>query len=373
MTFVVILSDEDDSIKKIQSSFVHFLDGVLKEISAPYGFDYSHLDSNGVLSSFKTQEPLYTTYRLTMYGFVYYFDEAPTMESLAQSLNIHFSFWGASDLQDYFTSLGFEKAAVISISVGGENVSIVSKNVLEERSQGGQNNDKGGLSKPSIVMMYTGLIVTVVAIALLVFRIRIGRRRRRLHKDGESKSRKSHSSKKSNGGDEERGASLNVQPKTLPRKKMGKSASMSSRGVNTSKNKSKKIPNSKKTLRKSKTGKGKRSPRDKTSGESDRETGDSEIGKEKYNLIDNARDNLSINGSEKASQNSKSITDETRSSTTTSSVNMEEKISDVESDMKTCKFTNQISSATRKLDPPYHQCTTQEELSNQTDDSVPIG
>jgi hypothetical protein len=317
MTFVMILSDENDSIKKIQSSFVHFLDGVLKEISAPYGFDYSHLDSNGVLSSFNTHEPLCTKYRLTMDGFAYYFDEAPTMESLAQSLNIYFSFWGASDLQDYFTSLGFEKAAVISISVGGENVSIVSKNVLEEGSQDGKNNDKGilsifykdggDLSKTSIVMMYAGLIVTVVAIALLVLRIRIGRRRRRLnlHRDEESKSRRSHSNKKSNGGDEERGVSLNVQLKTLPRKKTGKSASVPSRGVNTSENKSKKHPNSKKALDKSATGKGKRSPRDKSSGESDRETGDSELGKEKDILIDNARDNLSINGSEKSSQNSK--------------------------------------------------------------------
>jgi hypothetical protein len=385
MIFDIILSDECDSIRKIQSSFVHFLDGVLEETSTPYGFDYSHLDYNGILSSFNTHQPLCTRYRLTMEGFVYYFDETPTMESLAQSLNIYFSFWGASDLQDYFMSLGFEKAVVVAISVGGENVSIVS-NVLEKESQGGQNSDRGiwnifykdggDLSKPSIVMMYAGLILTAVVIALLVFRYRIGRRR--LHLDEESKSRKRHSSKKSNDGDEERGVSLKVQPKTLPREKTGMSASISTRGVNASKKLSKKVlkdiknhsePFSEKKLGNSKTGKETCSPRDKASGELEKKIGDSKTGKEKYNLIDNARDDLSINVSEKASQNSKTITDESGSSTTPSTLNMEEKISDVESDMKTCKFANQISSAIRKLDPPCHT-STQEEISNQTYDSA---
>jgi len=321
--FDVILSNEEASIEKIESFFVDFLEGVLEEISVTYRFDYSHLESNGIISTFNQPQPLGTEYHIKMDGIVYYFDEAPTKESLAQSLNVYFSFWGASDLQEYLKSVGLKTAVVVSIFIGGEKISFVSNNVLEEKGPGVQNGDNsirnfffkdgGDISKPNVVMLYTGVVLIVVAVTLLVFRHRIGRRR--VNRDRESQSRESHSSKKyDDHGDEELGVSSKV-PKTLRRKKTGMSTSISSQGANVSKmlpmstpkkaskdlensaGKSGSFPGEKpakfqsyeiseKKLGDSKTDNEKHSTGDNTKGESKKELGDSKTGKEKHSPRD---------------------------------------------------------------------------------------
>lgn len=223
LVFDVILSDENFSIQNIQSFFVDFLDHILEETSSTYSFDYSHMDFNGSISTSNETQPLGSEYIVTMDGPVYYFNEAPTTQSLTQSLNVYFSFWGPSDLQQFLTDVGFEAAVVISISIGGEEISILS-NLVEKESQEAKRNifytDGGDLAKATIVMMYTGIFLIIVVVALIVVRHRIGRRR--LKQETESQSYDVQSNKKSNdGADEEMGVLSKALVKFLRGKEFG--------------------------------------------------------------------------------------------------------------------------------------------------------
>jgi len=305
----VILSEENISIEKIQSLFVDFLDGVLKEISFTYRFDYSHLDSNGIISTFNQPQPSGTEYRIRMDGLIYYFDEPPTDESLTQSLSIYFSFWGSSNLQDYLIRVGLEKADVVSVSIGGETITFVS-NLLEEESQEVQevqNIDSliDNLSKPIVVILYTALILFAATVALLVFRHRIGRRRV-TKRNVQIQSCENHSSENPNNDDDQEKEVTSKVPKTMPRKKIGESTSVSSRGVNASKE----LPMS---------------------------------------MSENTPSGFENSAGRFGSCSSE--IDESESPTKTSSLNMGMKKSkDAESDTQTCDLTNQNSSETPKLD-----------------------
>jgi len=188
---VNLLNDKGASSEEIQSFFVKFLDGVLKESSESYRFDYSHLDSNGVISTLNETETFGTDYRVEMDGVSYYLDEGPTKEALVQSLSVYFSFWGAADLEDYLESNGLDGAEVVSISIDGEPVSFLS-NVRDEESEQEQEkqkqdtqnvfeniftNDDGEVSKPVVISIYSGVVVFAVLVALIVFRHRVGQRR----------------------------------------------------------------------------------------------------------------------------------------------------------------------------------------------------
>lgn len=230
MTFGLILS-EDISINELQAFVVDFLDGVLQQISDTYRFDYSYLDLNGIVSTFDQPQLSGAEFRVRMDGHVYYFDESPTEESLAQSLNVYFSFWGASDLQDYLINVGLGQVVVVSISIGGENVLFVS-DVIQGEIQENQRDDNvaqdgfiedgGDLSNSTVMMLYTGSVFVAVAFALLVCRHRIGRQRRKQDRQSKSQSQsdsnESRTSKNSgDSGGEEKGPSSNT-PKIPSRK-----------------------------------------------------------------------------------------------------------------------------------------------------------
>lgn len=183
---MILSNGEDVSVDQIQSYFVTFLEGVLEESSENYRFDFSHLDSNGLISVFNDTKSLGTEYLIQMDGVAYYKDEGPSIDALAQSLNVYFSFWGAADLEDYLGSVKFENAEVISVSIDGEPVSFVSSTKREEENQE-QNvapvyenifyNDEGELSKPVVISIYSSVVAVAVIVALIVFRHRIGKRR----------------------------------------------------------------------------------------------------------------------------------------------------------------------------------------------------
>eukprot|EP00536_Pseudo-nitzschia_multiseries_P016760 jgi/Psemu1/69972/estExt_Genemark1.C_12260005 len=185
--------------------------------SESYRFDYSHLDSNGTISMFNETDTFGTEYRVQMDGVSNYLDEGPTTEALVQSLNVYFSFWGAEDLEDYLEKSGLEKTEVVSISIDGENVSFVS-NVREEETekeqeqeQGKQDvqnifdniftNDEGELSKRAVITIYSSVVAVAVAVALVVFRHRIGQRR--LAQNGEAPSNDTHLGANCDGDDDE--------------------------------------------------------------------------------------------------------------------------------------------------------------------------
>lgn len=372
ITFDVILSEEGVTIEKIQSFFVDFLDGVLEEISVTYGFDYSHLDSNGIISTFNQPQPFDTEYRIRMDGLVYYFDESPIRDSLAQRLNMYFSFWGASDLQNFLVSVGLEKAVVVSISIGGENFAFVS-NEIEDGSQRAQNNDhairnifnqdENKLSKATVVMLYTGLVLITVIIALLLFRHRIGLRR--LHRDKEINSRRSRSViTVSNDGDKENRVRSNI-PKSTARKQKDMVSSVSSWGTNKLEKRPMRI-----------------SKKDPT---------ESERGDGTFESISNAKltKSKSFRGSEKKFDDSKILKEKKYSgSKEPGDVDKKEcdlrtgklkfapikkglerrKSEDVGSDMETCVLANKNSSQIQSLKEPG-QCRQQ--LSIRTDDAAP--
>lgn len=244
IAFRVFIPYEYVSTETIQSLFDDFLGGVLEEISNSYGLDYSHVDSDGEISTSSQIQLLPgTDYRIRMDGFVYFFNKAPTSESLKQSLNVYFSFWGLSELQDYLTSAGIDKADVISISVGDENVSFVSNTVPKE-SQGERNSGSairnfffwdGELSKTNIVMVYTGFVVLTVVIALIVCRYRAGRRRMKQGKE-EQQSQEGDSTKTSHDDeDEERGPASKIPSKAPSRRNSSTDQSISFQGVEASK------------------------------------------------------------------------------------------------------------------------------------------
>jgi hypothetical protein len=92
----LIISDEDAALplaKKIDSFVDMFLDNILASNSGPYNFDYSHLDSNVIVSVFNGRR-LNTGMSLKIDGIAYYFGEPPSRESLVQTMKVYFSFWG---------------------------------------------------------------------------------------------------------------------------------------------------------------------------------------------------------------------------------------------------------------------------------------
>jgi hypothetical protein len=97
LTFDIILSDEDAILaatKDMDKFFKMFLDSVLESNSGMYQFDYSHLDSNVIVSLFPTRRRLTTGYSVKLDGIAYYFGDAPTRQTIARSLESYFSFWG---------------------------------------------------------------------------------------------------------------------------------------------------------------------------------------------------------------------------------------------------------------------------------------
>ena len=99
MTFDVILSDEEAILpmtRNIDSFFTMFLDRILDENSGMYDFDYSHFDSNIIVSSFQhgDRRRLETGYSIKIDGIAYYFSDAPTRKRLTHSIKMYFNFWG---------------------------------------------------------------------------------------------------------------------------------------------------------------------------------------------------------------------------------------------------------------------------------------
>lgn len=109
MTFDLLLSEEDAVLpmtRNMDSFFTMFLDRVVDENSDGFAFDYSHLDSNVIVSSFqrnddnggrkrnRTRRRLETGYSIQVDGIAYFFKEAPTRASLLHSIKIYFNFWG---------------------------------------------------------------------------------------------------------------------------------------------------------------------------------------------------------------------------------------------------------------------------------------
>jgi len=191
ITFDITTSgDEDASIpatEETASFFADFLNDVLDSSSRTYQYDYSHLDCDVMFSTYNQRRRLDTGYVIRVDGMAYYFDESPTEESIAQALNVYFAFWGATDLQDYFTYLGLETAVVTAIYIDDVAVSFVSNEYGGESTiKEDQNfiediffNNEGELSKPVTVTVYVVGVLVAVGIALIVYRIRIGCRRRR--------------------------------------------------------------------------------------------------------------------------------------------------------------------------------------------------
>jgi len=120
ITYDMLLSDEDAALPvldNIDKFFTMFLHDVLEGNSGMYEFDYSHLDSNVIVSQFDDRRRLDTGYSVKVDGIAYYFGQAPTRESLAHSLNVYFSFWGQGDLERHLHKLGLYSATIVSIAI----------------------------------------------------------------------------------------------------------------------------------------------------------------------------------------------------------------------------------------------------------------
>jgi len=225
ITFDITASDEDASVaatKETALFFAEFLDGMLDSSSGTYKYDYSHLDCNVMISTFNQRRRLDVGYFIRTNGTAYYFDDAPTTESIAQILNVYFAFWGATDLQEYFKGLGIETAVVTAIYIDDMAVSFVSnkdnrENTIPEDPEE-QNfidtigemfhDDEGNLSKPITVTAYAIVVLIVVGLVLVVYRIRIERRRRRRSRNvvNTEASFETYPGSNSNEGDQEKGS-----------------------------------------------------------------------------------------------------------------------------------------------------------------------
>ena len=307
------------STQKLQSSFVDFLTGVLEEISHTYRFDFSHLDSNEIISASNQTESSGIKCRVRMDGHIYYFDEVPSKESLTQSLNVYFSFWGATDLQDYLVNVGFDGVVIVSISIGGQAVSFVPNFPEEEGNEvESQNNasqsifieDGGDLSKSTVVVLYTGFVIAAAAISLITFRHYIGRKRRK--RDAQMQSRETRLSKKPNGGTSEG----NGDPSNRTKKNSRKMWSMGQ----SSASKEQVLPEPTKAFKDSEIGEDISQPfTNEAPAERKRKSDDSKVKQETYCSKDNVPDNSSAFVADDLSPNSKPITDQPISSTIASS------------------------------------------------------
>jgi hypothetical protein len=106
MTFDILLSDDDGLLpmtRDMNAFFTMFLDRVLDENSDGFDFDYSHLDSNVIVSSFQSdnhqrrqRRRLEKGYSVQVDGIAYFFGEAPTRAALKHSMKLYFNFWGTT-------------------------------------------------------------------------------------------------------------------------------------------------------------------------------------------------------------------------------------------------------------------------------------
>jgi len=231
ITFDVTASDEDAlvaSTKETALFFAEFLDGMLDSSSGTYKYSYSHLACDVMISTFNQRRRLDVGYFIRTDGTAYYFDEAPTTESIAQILNVYFAFWGVTDLQEYFKGLGIETAVVTAIYIDHMAVSFVSnkdnsENTIPEEDPDDPDDpgeqkfiatigemfydDEGNLSKPITIAAYAVVVLIVVGLALVVCRIRIGCSRRRSRNGANTEvSFETYPGSNSNEGDQEKGS-----------------------------------------------------------------------------------------------------------------------------------------------------------------------
>ena len=195
MTF----SEEYVSIPEIESFIVDYLDGVFEEISMTYDTKYSRLVPTVVVST--TSQP--QSYRISIDGVVYYFNEIPRREALDNSLNEYFSSMGTSNLENEFITFGFEEAVVNSIYIGDDRVIFPGDEATG--IQGFFRNDDGGLNKRNIIGGYVILVLVAVTIALVVCRYKVGRRRKRGERQSQSNVYESSTESSKQQNDEESG------------------------------------------------------------------------------------------------------------------------------------------------------------------------
>lgn len=175
ITFHTILAKDGISNEEVASLFSDLLIDILEEINSTYDYRYTRTALNVVVST-PDRRVDDGTYNITVDGVIYYFDEVPTTETLAHSFNVYFSLWGPPNLEDYLLSNGFEEAFVISVDIGGESIDFYDKGHFDGRQNIFINQD-GKLSKLNIMGFYVLFVVIAVAIVLIVYRIRLGRRR----------------------------------------------------------------------------------------------------------------------------------------------------------------------------------------------------
>lgn len=175
MVFHTILEKDGISTEEIAQLFSDLLIDVVEEINSTYDYLYTRTALDVVVST-PDRGLENGAYRIDINGMIYYFDEVPTTEALAHSLSVYFSLWGSSNLENYLLSNGFEEAYVVSVDIGEESIDF-----YDRKNFGGQNifiNQEGELSKRNIVGFYILFVVAAITIVLVVYRIRLGRRRK---------------------------------------------------------------------------------------------------------------------------------------------------------------------------------------------------
>ena len=110
--------------------------------------------------------------------------EAPTEDSLTQTLRAYFSFWGDHDLEAYLKAVGVPSATVASVSVDGEKIQKLDEdggnsnsnrpgaNVEDPSTT--NNTDESTLSAGIIAGLAAGIFVLLMVIAYLVYQCRRG-------------------------------------------------------------------------------------------------------------------------------------------------------------------------------------------------------
>ncbi|KAL3906133.1 MAG: hypothetical protein SGILL_009396 [Bacillariaceae sp.] len=189
LTFDVILSDEEAILpmtRNIDSFFTMFLDRILDENSGMYDFDYSHLSSNIIVSSFRQRDGgrEETGYSIKMDGTAYYFGPAPLRSSLLHSIKMYFNFWGKQDLEDYLHRLGLKSAVVASVAIDHVPIDIDSGEDPPLGADIGplETVEKEGttLSRFVAIAIYVGAVLLIPTSALLLW---CYSRRKRRHEE----------------------------------------------------------------------------------------------------------------------------------------------------------------------------------------------
>lgn len=198
VTIDMILSDDDaasPAAGQIDSLTALFVDKILARNSGDYDFDYSHLVSNVIVSPFNHSRRLEIGYSVKVDGLVYYFDEAPSRQSLSHSLRVYLSFWGQQDLEEHFRRHGLESLVVESIAIDEEPVKFLSDNrdytgdshanvgasIHDTTTGGGIVDDMDFSSKVAIACVFVAA-VTLIPTAILVLMCMRKRRLQRLEK-----------------------------------------------------------------------------------------------------------------------------------------------------------------------------------------------